>query len=376
MTSLGRIRIGSLIALVSLAPLTAVAHTAGETRLAVRPAAGTATLQMALRDLDDRLLLDADGDGIVRAGDVRRQRQAVEALVQRHLVIATPSGGCPFAPVGFRFVDRDEPTVELALAFRCPQSAEISARLTLFHDQDRRHRGLVSFEEGARTLLAVTRPDAETARFDRVERSGSWVTFARFVKEGVVHIFAGLDHVLFLVVLLLPAVLRREGGRFVPAPSLQSAFGEVVRTVTAFTVAHSLTLGLAALGVLRASSDIIEPAIAASVVLAAANNLRPVVGRERWVLAFALGLLHGFGFSSVLADVGLPEGAILAALAGFNLGVELGQLAIVALVVPLAFAVRRTVAYRRLGLGLGSAVAGSIAAVWFIERVLSISLLG
>ena len=107
--------------------------------------------------------------------------------------------------------------------------------------------------------------------------------------------------------------------------------------VTAFTVAHSITLGLAALGVVRVSRRIIEPAIAASVLLAAANNCARSSGRDRWVVAFALGLLHGFGFSSVLAELGLPQGQLLAALFGFNAGVELGQLVLVALFVPLAF---------------------------------------
>jgi hypothetical protein len=179
--------------------------------------------------------------------------------------------------------------------------------------------------------------------------------------------------VLFLLALLLPAVLRREQGRWLPVQEIRPALLDVARIVTAFSIAHSLTLSLAALGLVHLPARITEPAIAASVVIAAVNNVRPLFGRERWVVAAALGLLHGFGFSSVLADAGLGSGRLLAALFGFNLGVELGQLAIVALFVPAAFLVRRTFVYRRVALIGGSAAVALVATVWFVARVFEIS---
>jgi hypothetical protein len=139
--------------------------------------------------------------------------------------------------------------------------------------------------------------------------------------------------------------------------------------VTAFTAAHSLTLSLAALGVVSVPARLIEPAIAASVALAAANNVRPVFGADRWVVAFALGLLHGFGFSSVLADAGLGGAALARALVGFNVGVEVGQLAIVALFVPAAFLLRRTAGYRRLALTGGSLAIAALSLVWIVQRI-------
>ena len=109
------------------------------------------------------------------------------------------------------------------------------------------------------------------------------------------------------------------------------AFWDVCRIVTSFTVAHSITLSLAALGIVALPSRLVESAIAASVVVAALNNLRPWSQGRRWVVAFGFGLIHGFGFASVLADLGLPRDTLVLALVGFNLGVECGQLAIVAL---------------------------------------------
>jgi hypothetical protein len=149
----------------------------------------------------------------------------------------------------------------------------------------------------------------------------------------------------------------------------------VLRIVTAFTVAHSMTLSLAALDVVRLPSRFTESAIAASVVVAAANNVIPILREDRWVAAFALGLLHGFGFSATLVDLGLPRSSLVLTLLGFNLGVEVGQIAIVAVFLPLAFAARKTLSYRRFVLVGGSLAIVALASVWFVERAFAIRIL-
>jgi hypothetical protein len=209
------------------------------------------------------------------------------------------------------------------------------------------------------------------------------------LRAGIAHILSGLDHVLFLLALLLPAVIGqraraplRHGKGASPLdaqtsvreqnrdpPQIQTVLRDVVKVVTAFTIAHSLTLGLAALGVVSVSAQVIEPAIAASVALAALDNLRPCFGSQRWSIAFALGLLHGFGFSSALADLGLRGAGLLRALFAFNAGVELGQLALVALFLPLAFLLRRQWLYRWLLLRGGSLAIGCVSLIWLFERM-------
>jgi len=151
-------------------------------------------------------------------------------------------------------------------------------------------------------------------------------------------------------------------------PSFRAALTDVLKIVTAFTVAHSITLSLSALEILRLPSRFVESGIAASVVLAAVNNLVRVLEEDRWTAAFALGLLHGFGFSATLMDLGLPRKNLVLTLFGFNLGVEIGQMCVVAAFLPLAFLARRTDAYRRVGLIAGSAVIAVIATIWFVER--------
>jgi hypothetical protein len=142
----------------------------------------------------------------------------------------------------------------------------------------------------------------------------------------------------------------------------------VVKVVTAFTLAHSFTLSLAALQVISLPSRLVESAIAASVVLAALNNLRGTIESRRWVLAFVFGLIHGFGFASVLTDLGLPQQALVLALVGFNVGVEVGQLAIVAVFLPLAFTLRGTRFYRVGVLKAGSLMVALLAGWWFVQR--------
>jgi hypothetical protein len=369
----------------------AEAHSTGESFLVLRPtdAGGeiAARWDLAVRDLDDALVppIDDDGDGHVTAGELRGRQADVEAYALGRLTATTPAGACSVRADGFDIAHRSSGAyVTLGLRLGCGDSrASLTVDDRAFFDRDGLHRAFVTLQDRAHSetrLLRAGQTGASFALGPRPPKSGAGTT-ASFIREGVLHIWQGLDHVLFLVVLLLPAVLRRRdgagaaGATWTPVESLRPALTDVLRVITAFTVAHSITLGLAAVGALHAAGRIIEPAIAASVVLAAANNLYPLFGRDRWVVAFALGLLHGFGFSAVLAEVGLPQGHLLTALFGFNLGVELGQLALVALVVPLAYLARKTVLYRRLGLAVGSALAGGVAMVWMIERILNVSLL-
>ena len=156
---------------------------------------------------------------------------------------------------------------------------------------------------------------------------------------------------------------------------MRGALVDVAKIVTAFTVAHSITLTLATLGVVSLPSALVESAIAASVVLAALNNLFPLFQGRRWTMAFVFGLIHGFGFATVLGELQLPQGALVLALLAFNAGVELGQLAIVAVFVPLAYALRAGAFYRRVVLQAGSWAIAGLAAVWFVERAFSVELL-
>src|SRR2546429_1283833 len=236
----------------------------------------------------------------------------------------------------------------MRFAATCPEEvATLEISYSLFADLDPQHRGLLRLEHGAATRTAIFGPERATQTFELAKIS-ALTQFVDYAREGVWHIWIGFDHILFLLSLLLPAVLVFDAGRWQAVPRFPPAFWDVFKIVTSFTVAHSITLSLAALGVISLPSRLVESAIATSVVLAALNNVFPLVHGRRWVVAFAFGLIHGFGFASVLRDLGLPQGALLIALVGFNLGVEVGQLAIVSAFLPVAYALRASWFYRRL----------------------------
>jgi hypothetical protein len=202
------------------------------------------------------------------------------------------------------------------------------------------------------------------------------VAFAplQFLREGVRHILTGYDHVLFLICLLLPSVMRRTAQGWEPVDRLRQAVWPVAGIVTAFTIAHSITLALAATGKLLLAPAVIEPAIAVTIILAAFDNLRQIfAGRRVWV-TFAFGLIHGFGFAGVLAELNLPTGQFAWALLQFNVGLELGQLLIVVVVTTLLFALRRGEHYAGWCIRAGSLAAMAIGALWLVERTANVSL--
>jgi hypothetical protein len=357
----------AVVLVVVVAPGVAWGHKLSDSYLSLR-VAGTGVQgrwDIGVRDLEHVLALDADGDGAVTWGEVRAREGEIAGHALGRLGIAAPGGACVLRARPLETVEHSDGTY-LVLGFTgaCPPGP-LAVDYRLFAGVDPQHRGIVRLEgespvvmvpgQGARTFATAGRPASPRA--------------LSFVGEGVKHIWGGLDHVLFLVALLLPSVLRREGGEWRAVPAIRSALVDVAKIVTAFTAAHSLTLTLATLGLVSVSSRVVEPAIAASVALAAVNNVRPLFGPDRWVVAFALGLLHGFGFSSVLADAGLTAGALGTALVAFNVGVEIGQLGIVAAFVPAAFFLRHTAAYRRVALLAGSAVITAVSLLWIVQRI-------
>ncbi len=368
-------RLAALVFLVvvALAP-EAFAHKASDAylTLAQEGEAVTGRLDVALRDLDNVLDLDADGDGAITWGEVRTRQREIAGYALARLRLRSGGESCTLeAPTLAIDTHSDGAYAVLDLKGQCPAAAPaLNVEYRLLFDADRQHRGLTRFTSGGQeTSLAfsVDSPHATLA-----VGGSAFAQFAAYVREGVQHIMSGFDHILFLVSLLLPAVLVRSRDGWAPAPSFRAAFWDVFRVVTAFTIAHSITLTLATLGIVELPSRLVESAIALSVVLAALNNLFPVVGDGRWAVAFGFGLIHGFGFANSLADLGLPAGSLALSLAGFNVGVELGQLAIVMVFLPLAFFVRASWGYRRVALGAGSAAIATLAGLWFVGRAFDI----
>jgi hypothetical protein len=364
---------------LALACAPALAHKPSDSYLTLTAEGSTLRVQwdIALRDLEYAIGLDADGDGAITWGELRARHAQIAAYALARLTLR--GDGRPCRPeMREHLIDEHSDGAYAVLRFDAPCEAapqrtlEIGYRL--FADLDPTHRGLVRVQHGTVTasgVLGPDRPRLEVA-LGEVSRLRQFLDYAR---EGVWHIWIGIDHVLFLVSLLLPAVLVFGARGWEPAPRFAPALWEVFRIVTAFTVAHSITLSMAALGLVELPSRLVESVIALSVVLAALNNLSPVVLARRWAVAFGFGLVHGLGFASALAGLGLPRDALLVSLVGFNLGVEAGQLALVGLFLPAAFLARRRWIYRRLVFAGGSAAIVLVATAWMVERSFDLKLL-
>lgn len=199
-------------------------------------------------------------------------------------------------------------------------------------------------------------------------------TIKEFLLEAIWHIWIGLDHILFLVCLILPAVLFISNKQWHAKESFKEVTLDTLKIVTAFTVAHSITLISAVLGwVSLPPARITESIIALSVIVVALNCLFPRVNKQLTLITFIFGLIHGFGFANVLLELSLPKTATYVALIAFNVGVEIGQLIIVAVLLPLLFYCREYKFYQTIVLRGGSSLVGIIAFIWLAERVSGIN---
>jgi hypothetical protein len=330
---------------------------------------------IALRDLDNAIGVDSDGDGQITWGEVRSKQDEISAYALSRLTLSTDTGTCATQMLE-QLIDNHTDGAYSVLRFRadCGEAVQqIHADYRLLFDLDAQHKGLLRLTHGGHTSTAIFSQEIPLHTFSIAERS-RWAESRQFIHEGIWHIWLGFDHVLFLLALLLPAVLIRTEGKWQAASEFSGVCWNVVSIVTAFTVAHSLTLSLAALDVVRLPSRLVESTIAASVVLAGMGNLYPWATNRRWMVAFAFGLIHGFGFAAVLTDLGLPQDSLLLSLVSFNVGVEIGQLAIVAAFLPLAYLLRESWSYPRLVLTGGSLAVIAIALVWFTERAFDLQL--
>ena len=365
----------------------AIAHKASDSYLVLNVSGKNVTGQwdIALRDIDFAIGLDTNGDGDITWNEVRTRHADIAAWALGRLSIQR-GGDCRIR-VAKHLIDShtDGTYAVLKLTGICPGSTQaLALNYRLLFDIDALHRGLLRLDLDGVPHTAVMAPGNGMLIIKAGETS-RLAQFGQYLVEGVWHIWIGFDHILFLLSLLLPAVLvlpvvKSSAGLKAPrhwigVATFRVALSEVLWVVTAFTVAHSITLTLAALQIVSLPSRWVESAIAASVVLAAANNLFPLVERKRWLVAFTFGLIHGFGFASVLTELGLPKDALVLSLLGFNVGVETGQLAIVAAFLPFAYLLRNTAFYRKAIFVGGSILTLLIALVWLTERAFNLKLI-
>ena len=334
---------------------------------------------LALRDLDLLLDLDADRDGRLTWGEVRARENDITRAAFDALVVRSQGSACR-AGLPSLAIDRhsDGGYMVLHFAMQCaaaPTGIDVGYRM--FESIDPTHRAIV--RSGSESMVVTNDGQRGTiAVFQSAAAAGGLPglrAFASYIGTGMHHILVGWDHLAFLVLLLLPAVIYRKQGRWQPNETLSASSRQVLLTITAFTLAHSITLTLATLQWVQLPPRLVESGIALSIVATAILNVYAPVGRHIWMLAFGFGLVHGFGFANALADAGLTGASMAWSLLGFNLGVEAGQLLFIAAVLPPVWLLRNRNAFRLAAMPLVSICLALLGAAWFIERAFEIRML-
>ncbi len=342
-----------------LVPSSAWAHTVGLStgEYTVRGSRVDGTLVFARGEIARVApLLDENGDGHVSAAEVANARPQLRARVLGR--VSVTSGGRPCAVTLTDAAVTELDGLLVAGRWACEGPAD-RLELPLLDDLSRGHRHVARLVTGKVTQDRVLDRDTRALA---IEPSGETPPVAKspspstpsFFRLGVEHIVTGWDHLLFLLGLVLVPGRARA----------------IALVVTAFTVAHSITLALATLGVWMPSPRIVEPAIALSIVYVGIESLYARDVGKRWRVTFPFGLVHGFGFAGALREIALPRDRLPGALLAFNIGVEVGQLAVLAVVLPLLVVLRKRAGEERVVRVAAIAIA-AIGAVWFVVRVVS-----
>jgi HupE / UreJ protein len=348
----------------------ALAHSTSTSFLVVDVTAEPVMLRwdLSLADIAWTVFIDADYDGKVTWKEVQAARPALTSALLAQIAVQRAEVPCVVRVQDFALAVRAEQNfLSVAMIATCPQRGLLAVGGDLFMSGDASQRVLLSAHRGDEQLNGVL--SAAAPGWIEPQHASAWRSFARFIGEGVWHVLIGYDHIAFVLLLLLPSVMRPVDGKWQGATGLRQVARDMFTIITAFTIAHSVTLALAVTGTVKLPTQPIEVAIAASIAVAGGLNLLPRLSKLRLPLAFGFGLVHGFGFANALSEIDAAGTALLPLLAGFNVGVELAQLGIVAVVLPLIYSMRATRWYASTVLPLGSCALGMAGLVWLIQRV-------
>gem|GEM_PF-1005027 len=378
-----------LLCLLITTPSSAFGHASGENYvwLSIFADRVEGDLEINFDDLDEKLNIDTVNTQLSSVEFAQTHSQAVSEYAAAHFSLGDDDGD-----YALEFKDAAVKKLPegrfLSLPFvATPANAKVADLLNIEHslltENDPLHRGLVLVKSNAvlnkqydeQTTL-VFGPHTSVQTLD-VNNPPRLLEPLQFVYQGVIHILYGLDHVLFLFTLLLTSVLRPSGrnellDRFEAVSSFREAFLNIVGIVTAFTIAHSVTLGLAATGLVQLPPTLVEPVIALSIIVLALANFLPTRQIHRFGLIFFFGLFHGLGFASVMGVLAFRVNDIkqllLNVILTFNIGVELGQLLLVLIVFPLLYAIRHWRGYTLYVVYGLSLVIAAIGLYWIAER--------
>ena len=344
-----------VVVLALLAPHIASAHAVGISRgeYELRGNIVSASLVFARPEIATIVpSIDANHDGTISDVELQTAQRELEMAIVDRMHVGNETADCNGKLTATRLTEEDG--LSIHAVFDCAAAPSTAAITLGFLD---------SLSHGHRHLAGLASSESHTVLYaghDRIDVSASGGAGTRMAGEawslfrlGIIHILTGYDHLVFLFGLIV------VGGR------LRST----ILALTAFTLAHSITLGLSALGIWSPGPSIVEPAIALSIAYVGIENWFVKSSDRRWLITFPFGLVHGFGFAGALREIALPAAQIPVALASFNVGVEAGQLLVLAAVLPVLVLLRRQLWFSHYGVRFASGLVAIAGGVWFIARI-------
>ena len=360
-----------ILAILFFVSFPVLAHKTSDSYINVTENDGAARIswEIALQDLVLFMDLDNDKDGSISWGELKENRTAIFSRTYSRITLTANDADCrPVLKSMNLSRHSDGNYIALTASLPCDITSDgFQFKYSFLFDLDAQHRGLLNVDIPGNSVAHVFSPDNQFFIYyvDEVSQTDSFISF---FLEGVWHIWIGYDHILFLISLLLPATLSGRKSNDNGKGDFRAVFVSVIKIVTAFTIAHSITLTLVSLDVLSVPISLAETIIAISLVVAAGLNLMPKINIHRWQIGFVFGLIHGFGFASVLSELSIYGQSMLVPLAGFNLGVEAGQFAIVAVLCPLLFYFGQKKYYELVVVRAGSGLIMLLGVMWTIQR--------
>lgn len=381
-----------LLTLALLAPQSALAHNVDQSYvyLTVENQSTTGRVEATSGDLNRALNLSMPKKKTLTLAQFEENRSAIASYYRSRLSFVIDG-----QPMNMTFGDAELANVGfgtfIKLDFTLTGSGEVTASASpprqvviendLLFDTAESHQSLVIIENHWRSgtlnnefLSSLTFNGKQKSQTLNIGEGSILQGLWGFIQSGMHHIAIGLDHIFFLIALLLPSVMVVRDGSWQGADDLRTVAIRVFTIVTAFTVAHSITLSVAAFEIVTLPARLVESVIALSIGIAAIHILKPTLRTHAIGVVLAFGLFHGFGFASVMGELRIPDEYLVWSLLGFNIGVELGQLAIVVVALPVLFLLRNTGFYRRFVLPWGAAGLMLVSAYWLYERVFDVNI--
>lgn len=369
--------------LLSFASGAAHAHADGENYvwLTMEQDSLAGKVELNQKDIAKKLSIELDLEDEGEA--TQQQIESIQQYLQQSLQF---SDGGERLEIKFNDTQYFEEKVEMVQFFfeseKDPANSTLEIRNSIFLDKaslksDLLHKSIVLLEYNKKidkyfgqeniVLIFDSRNSVQELDFENPSFAYTWPAF---FKQGILHILLGFDHVLFVITILLTCAMTyaRSTG-WVENRSIKSAAWTVFKLLTVFTIAHSITLTLSALGLLQVNIAVVELVIVLSILVMALNNIKPLFSHQSILVIFVFGLFHGVGFASVMNQLAFRNVFIERIVLMFNLGIEFGQLLIAIVIAPLVYFLSRTEMYRKWGMVIASLFIALIAAYWFTQRI-------